>query len=118
MQQLHRRRELLAVRAHQVQRRGLAREMRQQHLQPAGAHVLGHVQPGLVDHAFAIERQAVHHVGIVGLQGAAHMGHHALRTFVEDPFVVDAAAQQVEQAIVALQIGQRLGPPVALQVTG
>jgi len=80
--------------------------------------VLGHVQPGLVDDTLAVERQAVHHICIVGLQWAAYMGHHALPAVVEHPFVVDTAAQQVEQAIMALQVGQCLRPAVPLQVAG
>ncbi len=117
MQLPHRRRELLAVRAHQLQR-NVAAEAVEQQLQASGQHVFAQVQPGFVGDAFAGHRPAPHHVGVVADQRAAHRDHGAAPVDLERPAIVGAATELVDQAIVLTQFVQTHRRAPSLQVIG
>ncbi|QNG70791.1 hypothetical protein NIPOLPBK_04034 [Stenotrophomonas maltophilia] len=117
MQLPHRRRELLAVRAHQLQR-NVAADAVEQQLQASGQHVFAQVQPGFVGDAFAGHRPAPHHVGVVADQRAAHRDHGAAPFDLERPAIVGAATELVDQAIVLAQFVQAHRRAPSLQVIG
>lgn len=113
----HGRRELLAVRAHQLQRNAAADTVEQQ-LQAPGPHVFAQVQPGLVGDAFAGHRPAPHHVSVVADQRAAHGNHRAACVDLEGPAIVGAAIELIDQAVVLAQILQSRGRATPLQIAG
>lgn len=117
MQLPYRWRELLAVRAYQLQRDAAANTVQQQ-LQAPGQHVLAQVQPGLVGDAFAGHRPASHYIGVVADQRTAHRNHAAAPVDLERPAIVGAATELVDQAIVLTQLVQAGGRTAPLQVAG
>ncbi|KJR30402.1 hypothetical protein UF32_23325, partial [Vibrio parahaemolyticus] len=100
----HRAGQLGAVGTQQIHRRRLALPLRQQQAQAPDSHVLGHVQPGLVDQSLAGQGPAPHHVGIVADAIAGDRQGQAAAAPLERPAVVYPAAELVEQAIVLAQV--------------
>ena len=113
----HRRRELLAVRADQLQRYVAADAIEQQ-LQAPCKHILAQVQPGFVGDAFAGYRPAPHHIGVIADQRAAHRNHAAAPVDLERPAIIGAATELVDQAIMLAQIVQARGHAAPLQIVG
>jgi hypothetical protein len=64
------------------------------------------------------DRPAREHLAVVALQVAADLHRHELALLLEDPLVGDAVLGARHQAVVAREVGERLGLAGALEVGG
>ncbi|KVS32123.1 hypothetical protein WK34_06010 [Burkholderia vietnamiensis] len=83
------------MRAHQVQRCGLALVMGQHYLQPSRLNVIAYVQPGFVGQSFPRYRQASHDVGIVAEKWTGDL--HCLITY--RPAVMRTPIERIQQTV-------------------
>ncbi|MNT35072.1 hypothetical protein D3C72_1710850 [compost metagenome] len=114
MQVPYRRRQLLAVRAHQAQWHGGPGVILHEHDKSSRQHIVAHIQPGLVGYPFAGHGPAPGDIGVVAEQGATHLD--GLRSQL--PLVIDPPLLHVQQALVFEQIFGGLDGALPRQVLG